>query len=72
MKKNKESQKHKKFLIYSFVLGGIAYAYIAFLGSYGTSSLIKVSFIEIIWITMNKGQSKDILEVTTGKSKQLK
>ena len=35
LKKNKKTRKHKFYLLMAFVLGALAYAYIAFMGSYG-------------------------------------
>ena len=35
LKKNKKAHKHKLYLLLSFILGGMAYAYMAFMGSYG-------------------------------------
>jgi hypothetical protein len=35
LKKNKKTHKHKLYLLLSFILGSIAYAYIGFMGSYG-------------------------------------
>lgn len=38
LKKNKETKKHRLYLIIAFIAGGLAYAYIAFMGSYGIYS----------------------------------
>lgn len=46
LKKNKKQHKHKMYLVFVFILGSLAYAYIAFMGSYGTISLTQESFIE--------------------------
>ena len=35
LKKNKKKHKHKLYLLLSFILGGLAYSFIAFMGSYG-------------------------------------
>lgn len=35
LKKNGETQKHKFYLTMAFIAGGLAYAYIAFMGSFG-------------------------------------
>ena len=40
LKKNKKAHKHKLYLLLSFILGGMAYAYMAFMGSYGIYSII--------------------------------
>lgn len=40
LKKSKKQHKHKLYLVFVFILGGMAYAYIAFMGSYGKLTLI--------------------------------
>lgn len=35
LKKNKKTRKHRFYLLMAFILGALAYAYIAFMGSYG-------------------------------------
>ena len=69
LKKNKKTRKHKFYLLMAFILGALAYAYIAFMGSYGTFHLTKASFIEIITKKMakHKKQSKDISNKEHGK-----
>ena len=40
LKKNKKEHKHRLYLLIAFILGGLAYAYIGFMGSYGISTII--------------------------------
>ena len=40
IKKNKKPHKHKLYLLIVFILGTLAYSYIAFMGSFGTIPLI--------------------------------
>ena len=47
LKKNKKAHKHKLYLFLSFILGSIAYAYIGFMGSYGTTQITKAYCIVI-------------------------
>jgi hypothetical protein len=44
IKKNPKPHKHKFYLLLAFILGTMAYAYIAFMGSYGTYHLYPQAF----------------------------
>ena len=48
LKKNRKTSKHKFYLLMAFVLGALAYAYIAFMGSYGIDWFIQVFCIVTI------------------------
>ena len=74
LKKNKKTGKHRFYLLMAFILGALAYAYIAFMGSYGTISITKEFYTETIMRKMEKQrkQSKDISNKEHGKSTQSK
>ena len=58
----------------SFILGGMAYAYMAFMGSYGTACFIQVFCIGSIEILTSKTKepSRGISKLECGKSAPLK
>ena len=62
LKKNKKAHKHKMYLLLSFILGGMAYAYMAFMGSYGIYRIIQAFCTEHTetQTSRTKKQSKDI------------
>lgn len=40
LKKSKNAKGHLKYVVIAYIAGGIAYSFIAFMGSYGTSPKI--------------------------------
>lgn len=69
LKKNKKTRKHRFYLLMAFILGALAYAYIAFMGSYGTFQIMQVFFTEITIKKTEKPrkQSKDIFNKEHGR-----
>lgn len=44
LKKSGSSSHYKKYVVIAYIIGGLAYTFIAFMGSYGTPALFKESF----------------------------
>lgn len=40
LKKSRNSKSHLKYIVIAYIAGGIAYSFIAFMGSYGTLHFI--------------------------------
>lgn len=68
IKMSQRPKDGKKLVLISYVIGGIAYTFISFMGSYGNFVTKKESYIEIIQVIVKvKKQLKDTLEQVHGK-----
>jgi membrane protein YqaA with SNARE-associated domain len=68
LKKNKKPHKYAFYTFLAYMLGGLAYYYIAYMGSFGNSRITQASFIGNIHRQQNNKPSKGISQPEPGKS----